>query len=141
MDEQLKALIEKAADFHGHLGPYLVIGVRMGLLAKQVLNSDGLSGLSAIVNTGSKPPLSCVADGIQVATRCTLGKGNIGVRTLNEISSTFHTKQRTIQVKTKTEAIDSLKLDLLRGNQEIMEKVATRVSQMSDTQLFSVEEL
>ncbi|UCG45649.1 MAG: formylmethanofuran dehydrogenase subunit E family protein [Candidatus Bathyarchaeota archaeon] len=141
IDEQSKALIETAADFHGHLGPYLVIGVRMGLLAKQVLNSDGSSGLSATVNTGSKPPLSCVADGIQVATGCTLGKGNIKIRALNEISSTFRTKQRAIQVKTKAEAIDSLKLDELRGSQKIMEKVATKVSQMLDSQLFNIEEL
>ena len=35
----LKKLIEKAADFHGHLGPFLVIGVKMGILAKTNLDN------------------------------------------------------------------------------------------------------
>jgi formylmethanofuran dehydrogenase subunit E len=82
-----------------------------------------------------------VVDGIQVATGCTLGKGNIAVRDLNEVSSTFHTKCRTIRVKTKTDVIQSLKSELLHGGTEKMEKVARRISSMPDTKLFSVEEL
>jgi formylmethanofuran dehydrogenase subunit E len=32
-----KEIFEKAADFHGHLGPFLVIGVRMGLVGLKKL--------------------------------------------------------------------------------------------------------
>lgn len=140
MDAQLKNIMKKAAEFHGHLGPFLVIGVRMGLLAKRTLNSDGFSDLSVTVNTGSKPPLSCVADGIQVATGCTLGKGNIAVRNLNEVSSIFATKRRTIQVKIRRDAIQSLALELLHGDPRKMERTAIEISLMPDTKLFSIEE-
>ena len=35
VDTELMDVIDKAAEFHGHRGPFLVIGVRMGLLAKR----------------------------------------------------------------------------------------------------------
>ena len=141
MDAQLNNMLNKAAEFHGHLGPFLVIGVRMGLLAKRTINSDGFNDLSVTVKTGSKPPLSCVADGIQVATGCTLGKGNVAIRDLKEVSSTFATKRRIILVKIRTDAIQSLELELMHGDPRKMEKSATKISLTPDEKLFSVEEL
>lgn len=74
MDEALKQ-IER---FHGHLGPYAVIGYKMGEIAKQILGPDSFSK-KVIVWTGIKPPISCIIDGIQISSGCTLGKGNISV--------------------------------------------------------------
>ena len=74
MDEALKK-IEK---FHGHIGPYVVIGYKMGEIANQLFGGDPFSK-NAIVWTGTKPPLSCIIDGIQMSSGCTLGKGNITV--------------------------------------------------------------
>ncbi len=75
----VKSSFARAAEFHGR-GPFLAIGLRMGLLALRELNSLGHDGLEAIVETGTAPPLSCLIDGVQVANGCTLGKGNIRVR-------------------------------------------------------------
>lgn len=75
----LPALVERGVEFHGHLGPYLVSGVRMGLLAMRLLDSHGYADLMVTVETGATPPVSCLADGLQVATGCTLGKGNIAL--------------------------------------------------------------
>jgi len=133
--------LERAAEFHGHLGPFLAIGVRMGLLAKKILNSNGFSDLHVIVNTGNNPPLSCVVDGIQVATGCTMGKGNISVRNLNDISALFHTKRQAIRVKMKMEVFQSLKNELLNGDPEKMEETARKVSSMHDTKLFRIDEV
>jgi formylmethanofuran dehydrogenase subunit E len=72
----MKETLSKIEQFHGHLGPYAVIGYRMGEIAKQQLGSDPFSK-EAVVWTGTKPPLSCIIDGIQVSSGCTLGKGNI----------------------------------------------------------------
>jgi len=141
MDTELKDIIDKAAEFHGHLGPFLAIGVRMGLLAKRTLKSNGFGDLSVTVNTGNKPPLSCVVDGIQVATGCTLGKGNIAVTNLSEVSAVFHTKRRTIRVKMKTEVFQSLKAELLDGGPEKMEETARKISSIPDAKLFSIEGL
>ena len=74
MNETLKQ-IEK---FHGHIGPYAVIGYRMGLVANKKLGSDPFLK-KAVVFTGTNPPLSCIVDGIQISSGCTFGKGNIRV--------------------------------------------------------------
>jgi len=34
------SILKRAAEFHGHLGPYLVLGLKMGVLAKNTLNAD-----------------------------------------------------------------------------------------------------
>lgn len=141
VDTELRRVIDKAAEFHGHLGPFLTIGVRMGLLAKKTLRSNGFKDLSVIVNTGNKTPLSCVVDGIQVATGCTLGKGNIAVTNLSELSAVFHAKRRAIRVKMKTEVFQSLKAELLHGDPSKMEETARKISSIPDAKLFSIEEL
>ena len=64
--------------FHGHLGPYAVIGYKMGEKANKLLGSDPFSK-SAVVWAGSTPPMSCIIDGIQLSSGCTLGKGNLSV--------------------------------------------------------------
>jgi formylmethanofuran dehydrogenase subunit E len=72
MDEILKQ-IEK---FHGHLGPYVVLGYKMGEIANRILGKDFFSK-KATVFSGISPPLSCIIDGVQISSGCTLGKGNI----------------------------------------------------------------
>ena len=74
MNETLQQ-IEK---FHGHLGPYVIIGYKMGEIANQILGSDSLLK-NVVVWTGTTPPLSCIIDGIQISSGCTLGKGNISI--------------------------------------------------------------
>ena len=75
MDETLKRIEQ----FHGHLGPYAVIGYRMGKIANEKLEPNPFSK-KATVWTGTKPPLSCIVDGIQISSGCTLGKGNLTVK-------------------------------------------------------------
>jgi inosine-uridine nucleoside N-ribohydrolase len=65
--------------FHGHLGPYVVIGYRMGRLALTELQSEGHFGISAEIHSPLEPPSSCLIDGVQIGSGCTLGKGNIQV--------------------------------------------------------------
>lgn len=141
LDTELMDVLDKAAEFHGHLGPFLAIGVRMGLLAKRTLRSDGFRDLNAIVNTGNNPPLSCVVDGIQVATGCTLGKGNIAVRKLGEISAVFRSKREAIRVKMKMDVFESIKEGLVDGGSEKMEETARKLSSMPDTSLFDTEKV
>jgi formylmethanofuran dehydrogenase subunit E len=75
----LRAMIERGILLHGHLGPYLVAGVRMGLLALRLLNSTGYFGLQAESEAGRTTPLSCLNDGVQIGSGCTAGKGNLHV--------------------------------------------------------------
>jgi hypothetical protein len=75
--EPLIAVRNYLRTFHGHLGPYVVIGYRMGQLALEELRSDGHFGLSAEVHSILAPPHSCLIDGVQLGSGCTLGKRNI----------------------------------------------------------------
>ena len=65
--------------FHGHLGPYVIIGFKMGQIANNKLGKDPFCK-KAITWTGKNPPVSCIIDGIQLSSGCTLGKGNIIVK-------------------------------------------------------------
>lgn len=75
----LDEMIERGVLLHGHLGPFLITGIRMGLLALELLDSPGYFGITAVSETGSRTPLSCLIDGVQIGSGCTTGKGNLTV--------------------------------------------------------------
>jgi len=64
---------------HGHKCPAMPLGLRAGLAAMEVLGvqhaPDGQ--LTALVEIDRNHCSTCFADGVQVATGCTFGKGNI----------------------------------------------------------------
>ena len=63
--------------FHGHLGPYVYAGLRMGKFALGALNANPHFGMEVDVWCPAATPRSCMLDGIQFSTGCTLGKQNI----------------------------------------------------------------
>jgi len=65
-----------AARFHGHLGPWLVLGLRAGAYARRRLGGTPFE-LTARVTCPKRPPHTCFIDGIQLSSGCTMGKGNI----------------------------------------------------------------
>lgn len=69
-------LLKDAAKFHGHLGPWLTLGLRAGRRAVTVLGGNPFR-LKAVVHCPARTPYTCFIDGIQFASSCTLGKGNI----------------------------------------------------------------
>lgn len=87
----LDSIVKEAVDFHGHLGPFLVLGVRMGtvgLIELQVKKGDFKLQTTAILE--HTVPFSCTIDGIQVATGCTVGNGRLKLKnTKNVIASEF----------------------------------------------------
>lgn len=72
-------MIERGIHLHGHRGPFLIAGIRMGLLALELLESPGYFGIEAKSETGTITPLSCLTDGVQIGSGCTTGKGNLRV--------------------------------------------------------------
>jgi formylmethanofuran dehydrogenase subunit E len=73
MDRKLK----RAIDFHGHLGPYLVLGILAGELALKNLGCRKYFNLKVKVRGATIKPKSCLVDGLQLSTGATYGKGNI----------------------------------------------------------------
>ena len=72
-----KEKLEGLRVFHGHLGPCVIVGMRLGEYALDCLHAYPHFGLEAVIRCAAKPPESCLLDGIQVSTGCTLGKQNI----------------------------------------------------------------
>jgi len=65
--------------FHGHKCPAMPNGLRVGAAAMNALgvNRTGDSALVAMLDLGEDHCATCFADGVQVITGCTFGKGNI----------------------------------------------------------------
>ncbi len=64
--------------FHGHLGPSVVAGARMGMIGLRSVEACGYFDVEVTCEGPlAKPPQSCFLDGVQVATGATLGKQNL----------------------------------------------------------------
>ncbi len=132
MDENLK-LIEK---FHGHLGPYAVIGYRMGKIACKKLNNDPFKK-EVTVMTGTTPPISCIVDGIQLGSGCTLGKGNIKIEYKKMPIAIFKDKngnQITISLKKQIQN----EIDSTVTEENIIE-YSEKTYQKTDEELFELK--
>jgi pyrimidine-specific ribonucleoside hydrolase len=65
-------------ELHRHLGIYSLVGVKMGIRARELLDAS-LDDLRVESHAGLRPPMSCLTDGLQVATGASLGRGTIRV--------------------------------------------------------------
>lgn len=131
----MKNLVQRAAEFHGHLGPYLVLGLRAGLTATNMLGYAPLES-NAEVETHLATPQSCFIDGVQFSSGCTLGKMNIKIREDATLSAvTFHRGGRRIRVKVKDRVLERLR----RTPSQEMEKLALTLAEEPDDQLFDIE--
>jgi pyrimidine-specific ribonucleoside hydrolase len=65
-------------ELHGHLGTFSLVGVKMGIRARERLGA-ALDEVEVLSFAGSEPPLSCLNDGLQASTGATVGRGTIRV--------------------------------------------------------------
>ena len=131
MNETLKQ-IEK---FHGHLGPYVVIGYRMGLISNKILGENPFSK-NAIVKTGINPPISCIIDGIQMSSGCTLGKGNIKVND-NNIAKAVFTNNNGEKVEISLKSYIREEIDTKVTEENIIE-FSKKFYNKKDDELFEI---
>ena len=111
-------------ELHGHMGVFNVLGAKMGLRAREILQS-GRDGLRVESYAGLTTPLSCFNDGLQIATGATLGRGTIKVdaaspRPEARISSPAATCRLTVKpdiMRKIKQDIDSLSASLGYGSQ------------------------
>jgi formylmethanofuran dehydrogenase subunit E len=83
---RLGDLLAASAALHQHLCPRQVLGVRMGLLAGQLLDVDVPrtdKRLLTIVETDG-----CAADGVAVATGCRVGRRTLRVEDYGKVAAT-----------------------------------------------------
>ncbi len=66
--------------FHGHDGPYLALGYKLGRLIVDRLKPKGIMELMVTVGTRLEKPYTCLIDGLQCSTFATVGKGNLRIK-------------------------------------------------------------
>lgn len=75
-----------AVQFHGHLGPWAALGLRMGIAGREAVEAEGYFDLEVLaLGPFEVPPKSCLLDGLQVATGATWGKRNIDWQKADEV--------------------------------------------------------
>lgn len=134
IEEKLKLAIKEAEKFHGHLGPFLVLGVRMGETAKKTLQTVSLQVTAKLPLL---TPFSCVLDGIQVTTQCTIGNQKLKIENSSkEISAKFQCantgKKLTITINSQTTEALMRKLSEGASNEEL----AWEIARTPENQLF-----
>ena len=105
LDNEPLTLVER---FHGHVGPYVVLGYRMGRLAKMRLGVNAF-GMSAEVYTNAEPPMSCLLDGVQLGSGCTMGKRNITLHSEGRVETLFTSNDgRGLRIKVTPRVLEML---------------------------------
>lgn len=127
--------LEKIERFHGHIGPYAVIGYRMGEIANRMLGTDPFFK-KAVVWTGANPPLSCIVDGIQISSGCTFGKGNIAVKNKSLARAEFSNNDgKHIKITLKPSIQEEIDTKVTDKNIVIYSE---KICRLSDEELFEM---
>jgi len=103
--------LKEAQRFHGHLGPYIILGILAGELAVDRLRCRKYFGLRVKVWGANKKPKSCLIDGLQLSTGATYGKGNIEKLNGSGIKVEFHNciNHKRLSLRLKNNLMHKLK--------------------------------
>ena len=128
--------LSEAAHFHTHLGPYLVVGLRMGGVVTRQLGDKPFS-YKILAHTGKVPPYSCMVDGVQMSTPCTVG--NSGLEVGDERLMTVEAKGagRALSIALRSEIFDWIENEC---REEDCERFACEIWEMPEERLLSVYE-
>jgi formylmethanofuran dehydrogenase subunit E len=123
--------LEGLRRFHGHLGPYVVLGMRMG----QVARLKYPNRIFAKVYCGKDRPRSCIADGIQYSSCCTVGKNNIEILDGGEARAIFSDGRTSIEISALPQVSEEIDANMGKVNEE---DVSSRIFQDKAEDLFSI---
>lgn len=104
-------------ELHRHLGVFTVIGVKMGIRAREYF-ATGVDEFKVRSLAGSTPPVSCFNDGIQVSTGATPGHGLLTVINDQPVlpSAEFTYLNRTVRLTLKQEHAEKILSELKEIN-------------------------
>jgi pyrimidine-specific ribonucleoside hydrolase len=104
-----RACSERAAvvltnEVHQHVGIYSIMGAKMGVRARELLDAP-TRAVNVTVETGERPPVSCVIDGLQVALGSTLAQNLMHVPAPTEprVAAVFEYKGRRLRLSLRPE--------------------------------------
>ncbi|MEM1509827.1 MAG: formylmethanofuran dehydrogenase subunit E family protein [Thermofilaceae archaeon] len=124
---------DEAVKFHGHPGPFLAWGYRAAVFAVKKLEPKDHKDMLCTAVIPLRTPYSCILDGIQSGSPCTLGKQNLKVVPGNEVMIIFESSKGRICLK------PALSLEqILREKDENTAYKAVILK--NDDELFIIEE-
>jgi formylmethanofuran dehydrogenase subunit E len=147
-------LYEAGLRLHGHKCPAMPMGLRAGLAALEALGVERAKDgeLVALVELGEDHCATCYADGVQMATGCTFGKGNIrklgygkwgltlidkkrgrAVRVVPRAEVMMANKQSPFMTEYRKKGVPASKVP-----PEVVEPLVQRVLGMSEEELLNV---
>ena len=131
-------------NLHGHVGPWNVLGWRMGKAALRELNATwGQHELDIVCYIPLKTPYSCIADGLVVGTGNSIGRLDI------RLAEALTTADAHVSVRRKDGVGPVL---LLKPNQKYLEKIrnapdaqleslARECGELPEKELFVIEKV
>lgn len=141
LDGNIERLLEMAGMLHGHYCPGLALGVKaveaaFGRLG--ITDNSGMEEIMAVIEGNS-----CVADGIQFASGCTLGNNALVYKDLGRTAATFYRRggERAVRVSVrKFEASGGTEEEKLEGD-ALFEKAVKRREKLTDAESARMMEL
>ena len=94
--------------FHGHNGPFLALGYKLGKSLVKKFKPKGIMGFKITVKTRLEKPFTCVIDGLQCSTFATFGKRNMSIKNSHSenIVIFVETQKRKYTYKITKKAMD-----------------------------------
>lgn len=127
---------------HGHVGPWNVLGWRMGKAAMRELGTKwGLHELDIVCHVPLATPYSCLADGLVVGTGNSLGRLDLRlgeVMTVSEIHVSARRKDgrgTVLLLKPKTTYLETIRLRPVHE----LEGLSRACAQIPEKDLFEIE--
>jgi formylmethanofuran dehydrogenase subunit E len=142
--KEMASTLKQARAFHGHLGPFLALGARMGLAGVRELGA-GAQGEPLRVTARLKDavPFSCVLDGLQVTTQCTMGNKRLMLKNdANQIAARFELQngEKRVEILVNPTFLTELtKLLEKRVSPRGVRRLAYAVVSMPEEKLFTIQ--
>ena len=138
---EINDVLKKAEDMHGHLGPFLALGVRMSLVGIRNLEiKEGNPRLYAVAELEYKVPFSCMLDGIQTVTKCTVGNKRLIWKESKKFRATFSLRDNgRVMVSVRPDLIAELRRRLeKKPSDAIVRQLAFDIATRPENRLFII---
>jgi formylmethanofuran dehydrogenase subunit E len=128
--------LDAGVDLHGHTCEAMLLGLRVGAAAMNRLGAErsAQAQLLAVLEVGEDGQGRCLADGVQAVTGCTLGKGNIQLRSGTPLRLTLvdQATSRAVRVTALADPSSTPVEDTAAGARRLLRESERRILSVSE---------
>jgi formylmethanofuran dehydrogenase subunit E len=139
------AWLAKAVQLHGHLGPWVVAGARLGMAGARAVDAKNHFDVEVVcAGPFQRPPQSCFLDGMQIGSGATLGKRTIEVVEAKELVVKLRNPRtkKAVEVRPTRKLLDILEppaqTEEVKHDEGYFEEIARRIAAMPDEDILVV---